>query len=291
VAQHWAQRLVVRRYLSGLLAGALLLTGHGAAYRQVPAAQQTPATALRMPATQPKTAPRPVEPWIVGATPLPRRPDGYGVVRSTPPALVNRQLPTLDRLPPPTSKAFVSTIAPVPPDVLGRSTWKPACPVKPEQLRYLTMSFRGFDARAHTGEMLINADVAPTVVEVFKKLFTAGFPVEEMHISPEAELNLPPTGDRNNTEGFICRPKHGQTQWPAQAFGLAIDLNPFDNPYVNGNLVVPELASSYLARDWVRSGMVSDGGPAVTAFESAGWKWGGRWLGPVNFAHFSTNGR
>ncbi|MDQ3826200.1 MAG: M15 family metallopeptidase [Actinomycetota bacterium] len=37
--------------------------------------------------------------------------------------------------------------------------------------------------------------------------------------------------------------------------------------------------------------MVSDGGPAVTAFESAGWKWGGRWLGPVNFAHFSTNGR
>jgi hypothetical protein len=244
-----------------------------------------------MPAAQPKTAPRPVEPWIVGATPLPRRKDGYGVVRSTPPALVNRQLATIDRLPPPTSIAFVSTIAAVPPDVLARSTWKPVCPVKAEQLRYLTMSFRGFDARAHTGEMLVNAEVAQTVVDVFKKLFTAGFPVEDMRISPEAELNLPPTGDRNNTEGFICRPKRGQTHWPAQALGLAINLNPFHNPYVNGDLVVPELASSYLARDRKRSGMVSDGGPAVTAFESAGWKWGGRWPGPVNFAHFSTDGR
>jgi hypothetical protein len=122
-------------------------------------------------------------------------------------------------------------------------------------------------------------------------LFTAGFPIEEMQISPEAELNLPPTGDRNNTEGFVCHARRGQKQWPARAYGLAIDLNPFNNPYVSGNLVVPELASSYLSRDWVRSGMVLDGGPAVTAFESAGWKWGGRWPGPVYFSHFSTDGR
>jgi hypothetical protein len=290
VAQHRAQRLIVRRYLSGLLAGALLVGGHGATYHQVPTVQQAPSAAFRMPAAQPNTAAGPVEPWVVGASPLPRRRDGYGVVRSTPPALVDRRLPTIDRLPPPPIKAFVSAIGPVPPEVLARSSWTPACPVKPEQLRYLTMSFRGFDARAHTGEMLVNAAVAQTVVEVFKKLFAAGFPIEEMRISPGAELNLPPTGDRNNTEGFICRPKRGQAQWPAQAFGLAIDLNPFHNPYVSGNLVVPELASSYLGRNRVRSGMILDGGPVVRAFDAAGWKWGGRWPGPVNFAHFSTDG-
>ena len=243
-----------------------------------------------MPAEQPKTAARPVEPWVVGANALPRRRDGYGVVRSTPPALVDRRLPTIDRLPPPPTTAFGSTIGPVPPEVLARSSWTPACPVKPEQLRYLVMSFRGFDARAHTGEMLVNASVAQTVVDVFKKLFAAGFPLEEMRISPGAELNLPPTGDRNNTEGFICRPRRGQNRWPAPAFGLAIDLNPFHNPYVSGDLVVPELASSYLSRGRVRSGMILDGGPVVRAFDAAGWKWGGRWPGPVNFAHFSTDG-
>jgi hypothetical protein len=237
------------------------------------------------------TVPDLVAAWVVGAMPLPRRPDGYGVVRSTPPALVNRRLSTVDRLPPPTSNSFQSTISPVPPQVLARSTWKPICPVSPSKLRYLTMSFRGFDARAHTGEMLVNADVAETVVGVFKRLFAAGFPIEEMRITPDAELNLPPTGDGNNTGGFLCRQTRGQTQWPATAYGLAIDLNPFNNPYVRGDLVVPELSSSYLDRDWVRSGMALNGGPPVTAFESVGWKWGGRWSGPVDFMHFSTNGR
>ncbi|PZS37969.1 MAG: hypothetical protein DLM62_16315 [Pseudonocardiales bacterium] len=240
-------------------------------------------------------APGPVAPWVLGAMPLPRRRDGFGVVRSTPAALVNRRLPTVDVLPPPTMTSFQSTINPVPPQVLARSTWKQICPVKPDQLRYLTMSFRGFDARAHTGEMLVNADVAQTVVGVFKRLYATGFPIEEMRITTEAELKLPPTGDGNNTNAFVCRQTRGetgsgQTQWSAHASGLAIDLNPFNNPSVKGDLVLPELASSYLNRDWVRSGMVRDGGVAVTAFESAGWKWGGRWSEPVDFMHFSANG-
>jgi hypothetical protein len=127
-------------------------------------------------------------------------------------------------------------------------------------------------------------------VDVFKRLFAAGFPMEEMRIRPEAELNLPPTGDGNNTEAFVCRPVRGQKQWSAHAYGLAIDLNPFNNPYVKGDLVLPELASSYLDRDWARSGMVWESGPAVTVFESVGWKWGGRWSDPVDFMHFSANG-
>jgi hypothetical protein len=223
--------------------------------------------------------------------PLPRRKDGFGVVRSTPPALRNRRIPTIDRLSPPTSTSFQSTISPVTPQVLARSTWKPICPVQPDQLRYLTMSFRGFDARAHTGEMLVNADVAQTVVDVFKRLYAAGFPMEEMRITPEAELNLPPTGDRNNTEAFVCRLTRGQKQWSARAHGLTVSLNPFNNPYVKGDLVVPELASSYLDRDWMRSGMALEGGPAVTIFESVGWKWGGRWSEPVDFGYFTSTGR
>jgi D-alanyl-D-alanine carboxypeptidase len=300
VVEHLAQRLILWRYLIGLLVGALLLVGFGPVYLRASADRQTSAAAARAPVTQPKTTVRPPpEPWIVGAAPLPRRPDGFGVVRSTPQALMNRKLPTIDRLPPPTSTTFQSTIAPVPPQVLARSSWKPACPVPTSQLRYLTISFRGFDARAHTGEMLVNADVAQTVVDIFKRLFAAGFPIEEMRITSDVDLKLPPTGDRNNTEGFICRqppdqanrPAKSQAPWPAQAYGLAIDLNPFNNPYVTGDLVVPELASSYLTRDWARPGMALDGGPAVTVFESVGWKWGGRWPGPVSFMHFSTDGR
>ena len=212
------------------------------------------------------------------------------MVRATPPALVDRQLPTVDGLAPPKSGSFESTISPVPPQVLARSTWRPGCPVPASTLRYLTMSFHGFDGRVHTGEMLVNADVAQTVVSIFEQLFAADFPIEEMRVTAAPELNLPPTGDGNNTNAFVCRKIANQDNWSAHAYGLAIDLNPFHNPYILGDLVVPELASSYLERNRVRPGMALAGTPAVTAFEAAGWTWGGRWSAPVDFMHFSATG-
>jgi hypothetical protein len=196
----------------------------------------------------------------------------------------------VDVLPALASGGFESTISPVPPQVLARSTWQPDCPVLASQLRYLTMSFHGFDGRVHTGEMLVNATVAQAVVAIFRQLFTAEFPIEEMRVTAASELTLPPTGDGNNTSAFVCRKIVNQGNWSAHAYGLAIDLNPFHNPYVLGDLVVPELASSYLERNRVRPGMVLAGSPAVTAFEAAGWTWGGRWSSPVDFMHFSATG-
>lgn len=284
--------------------GAALLTGVvacGATAAPHPPAQQ-PASLSEV-TSEPPSQPSPLSPtrqtptpspprpaWTVGAHPLPLRPDGFGVVLPTPPELVERMLPTADLLPPPTSGSFESTIRPVPVEVLARSTWKPACPVSPYQLRYLTMSFHGFDDRLHTGEMLVNSDVAETVVAVFERLFAARFPIEEMRVVDAPELDLPPTGDGSNTSAFVCRPARGQTRWSAHAYGLAIDLNPFHNPYLSADLVLPELASAYLTRDRVRPGMVLDGGPAVSAFEAAGWTWGGRWSKPIDWMHFSATG-
>ena len=65
---------------------------------------------------------------------------------------------------------------------------------------------------------------------------------------PADELDAPPTGDGNNTGAFACRPTRGATSYSQHAYGLAIDVNPFQNPYVKGDLVLPELASSYLER-------------------------------------------
>ncbi|MGH3912450.1 MAG: M15 family metallopeptidase [Pseudonocardiaceae bacterium] len=241
--------------------------------------------------TSPTTPPNPPQPaWTVGAHPLPLRPDGFGVVLPTPAALVDRMLPTVDVLPPPASNRFESTIGPVPAEVLARSTWRPACPVSPSRLRYLTMSFHGFDGQVHTGEMVVHSEAAQTVVDVFERLFAVRFPIEEMRVVDAPELTLPPTGDGNNTSAFVCRPARGQISWSAHAYGLAVDLNPFQNPSLRGDLVLPELASAYLARDRERPGMVHDGDLAVSAFEAAGWTWGGRWSQPTDLMHFSATG-
>jgi hypothetical protein len=218
------------------------------------------------------------------------RPDGFGQVLPTPPVLANRALPTVDRLPPPGDGQYGATVAAVPADVLARSTWSPSCPVAADGLRYLTMSFWGYDNRAHTGEMIVNARVADAVTRVFKHLYEARFPLEEMRVVAAPELTAPPTGDGNNTTAFACRSAVGQKRWSAHAYGLAIDVNPFCNPYVRGNLVLPELASSYLDRGNVRPGMVEPGDVVVRSFAAIGWSWGAEWKSPKDIQHFSATG-
>ncbi|RJQ78260.1 M15 family metallopeptidase [Amycolatopsis panacis] len=242
-----------------------------------------------VPATRTSGTPPPVT-WQVGARPLPLRPDGFGEILPTPPELVNRALPTRDLLPPPTRDRYAAKVTAVPADVLARSTWQPACPVASADLRYVTLSFWGFDGRAHTGELLVRQDAAKPVTDAFGELFAQRFPIEEMRITAPAELDAAPTGDGNNTSAFVCRPARGQASWSAHAYGLAVDVDPFCNPYTKSDLVLPELASSYLDRKNVRPGMVLADDPVVRAFAREGWQWGGAWRSPTDRMHFTATG-
>ena len=241
---------------------------------------------------QPPTTRPPTTAWRVGAKPLPLRPDGFGKVLATPAPLRDRRLPTADRLPPPPGGRFRSTVAPIGPAVRARmgETWQPGCPVGLGDLRYVTVSFRGFDGRAHTGELVVNRRVAAEVVSVFARLYRARFPIEEMRLVTTADLHAHPTGDGNNTAAFVCRAARGQTRWSAHAYGLAVDVDPFQNPYRRGDLVLPELASAYLDRSWVRPGMIRRGDVVTTAFAAIGWTWGGTWRSPTDLMHLSATG-
>ena len=227
--------------------------------------------------------------WL-GTRVLPVGPDGSAAAQATPPELRDRSIVTVDDLPPPPDGRFHATNQAVPASVLARSSWTKACPVDAGDLRYLTVSFRGFDGRAHTGELLVNARAADGLVSVFRQLFAANFPIERMRISSAAELNAPSTGDGNTTEAFACRPVRGQSSWSQHAYGLAVDIDPFQNPYHKGKIVLPELATDYLDRADARPGMVQPNGSVERAFASIGWQWGGDYRSLKDFMHFSANG-
>jgi hypothetical protein len=250
------------------------------------------AQAPAQPAPDGSSTTAPAAAWRVGARPLPLRPDGFGKVLPTPAPLRDRRFPTTDRLPRPPGGTFRSTVAAISPTVRARmgETWKPGCPVALGDLRYVTVSFRGFDGRAHTGELVVNRWVADAVVSVFARLYRARFPIEEMRLVTTADLHAHPTGDGNNTAAFVCRTARGQTRWSAHAYGLAIDVDPFQNPYRRGDLVLPELASAYLDRADRRPGMILPGGPVTAAFAAVGWTWGGTFRSPKDLMHFSATG-
>ena len=247
-------------------------------------------TTTTAPANTTTTNPYARPDWL-GTRPLPLRPDEFGEVQPTPLELQDRQLETLDLLPPPTDDEFHWTINEIPLDVLARSSWESECPVTLDELSYLTMSHYGFDRRFHTGEMIVNASVAEDVVEVFRRLHEARFPIEQMRVITKEEIAAHPTGDWNDTTSFVCRPAVGSSSWSQHAFGTGIDINPFQNPYLKGDLVLPELASAYTDRDDVRIGMIVPGDVATEAFAEIGWIWGGNWGSLKDWMHFSLSGR
>jgi D-alanyl-D-alanine carboxypeptidase len=257
-----------------------------------PPAPATPGAPQPHPPTSGPPATQPPGAWRVGARPLPLRPDGFGQVLPTPAALRTRRLPTVDRLPPPPGGRFRSAIRPIGPAVRARmgATWKPGCPVGLADLRDVTVSFRGFDGRPHTGELVVHRRVAAEVVSVFARLYRARFPIEEMRLVTTADLEAHPTGDGNNTAAFVCRAARKQARWSAHAYGLAVDVDPFQNPYRRGDLVLPELASSYLDRARARPGMIRQGDVVTAAFAAIGWTWGGTWQSPKDLMHFSATG-
>jgi len=213
-------------------------------------------------------------------------------VRPTPSQLRDRLLPTKDVLPPPQDSRYHATIAPVTRRLVRETdlAWEPGCPVELDDLRYLELSYWGFDGKPHTGQMVVNQSVADDVVEVFGKLYAARFPLEQMALATLQDLDAPPTGDGNVTGAYACRPTRGATTWSAHAYGLAIDVNPFDNPYSKGDLVLPELASSYLDRGWRRPGMIYRGDVVTKAFADIGWTWGGDFQSLKDYQHFSATG-
>lgn len=232
-----------------------------------------------------------VRPGWIGTRILSVGADGNVPPQETPPELYNRRFPTIEILPAPTGDGFQSTIEPVSEEVLARSTWNDGCPVTVDELRYLRMTFWGFDGGHHQGEMIVHREVADDVVGVFAALHEARFPIEEMRVTTMAELDAPPTGDGNNTTGFVCRAVVGGSGFSQHAYGLAVDINPFHNPYQKGDVVLPELSTSYLDRDDARPGMIFEGGPVVAAFDAIGWGWGGRWNSLDDYHHFSRDNR
>jgi hypothetical protein len=199
-------------------------------------------------------------------------------------------LPPTTATAPPTTVAYEYAVANVTAVDLGAS-WHEGCPVNPGNLRKLTVTFVGFDGANHIGQIVVNADVVDRVVEVFRQLHGARFPIRKMKpIFTKAEYDDFETPDDNST-GFSCRNavnSNAAPTWSQHAYGHAIDINPIENPYLNGGRVIPSAGAGYTDRSNVRPGMAVRGGVIVNAFRSVGWGWGASFQ---DYQHFSTNGR
>ena len=89
----------------------------------------------------------------------------------------------------------------------GRS-WHPGCPVSISQLRLVTVRYRGFDGNAHTGGIVVNADVAANVVKVFRRLYDQRYPIRRMSPVDVYGGSDFRSIEADNTSSFNCRERH-----------------------------------------------------------------------------------
>ncbi len=195
--------------------------------------------------------------------------------------------------PPPTP--FRGTVERLPPAVIQKMTgvsWRPGCPVPLERLRLLRMSYWGFDNAAHNGLLIVRDDVAVSVIDVFRRMYNARFPIQRMQLVDDFGGSDARSLAANNTSAFNCRAIDGRPGvWSQHSFGVAIDIDPVQNPWVRGTTVDPPAGRAYLDRGHVRPGMIVAGDIVVSAFAAHGWGWGGNFNNAKDYQHFSATGR
>lgn len=193
-----------------------------------------------------------------------------------------------------TLPAFASTATPVGASVRSgmRSHDDAVCPVPLADLRHLTVTHVGFDGQAHRGELVVNADVADDVVDVFAALYAERFPIQRMLLIDEYGGDDDRSMAANNTSGYNCRRVAGSDSWSNHAYGRAVDINPVQNPYVVGGVARPPSAGPFVGVDRseaaaVEPGVIRENDVVRREFERIGWEWGGFYPEP-DFQHFSA---
>jgi D-alanyl-D-alanine carboxypeptidase len=173
--------------------------------------------------------------------------------------------------------------------------WHSGCPVPLSDLRLLTVSYWDFDGNVQQGELVVNRRAATPLARVFRQLYRLRFPIRHMRFIDTYGPKRSRPADRDISGSFECRRAvpspcgSGTGNWSQHAFGLAVDLNPIENPYTGCGRTRERASLPYLDRSRIRRGMVT---PAIVrAFRSIGWGWGGSWAGSTkDYMHFSSSG-
>jgi hypothetical protein len=177
-------------------------------------------------------------------------------------------------------------------DMKSRNVMRPVSPLSCERLRLVTFPYLGFDDRIHNdGEIVVMDAAAEHVLQIFAKLRDMRFPIAKVRLMNHYNGNDSASTADNNTASFNARKSTGGNSLSMHAYGLAIDLNPVQNPYAtqsgSGLRYMPHPGAAYANRSNIRPGMAES---AIDVFANQGFLvWGGYWRNPIDYQHFQVS--
>ncbi len=163
-------------------------------------------------------------------------------------------------------------------------------------LRYLRILHYDYSHQIKLGEMIVNANIADSVLSIFKTLYDHEYEIESMRLIDDFWTGDGASSDdasiaANNTYAFCYRVISGGTYLSNHAYGHAIDVNPKQNPYYvigsDGSYQdLYEWDYDYLDRTSGMAHMILKGDICESTFAAYGFSWGGDWSNPVDYQHF-----
>ncbi|MCL2362085.1 MAG: M15 family metallopeptidase [Defluviitaleaceae bacterium] len=153
-------------------------------------------------------------------------------------------------------------------------------------LTYLTVTHVNFYGESTIGHLIVADEIGDEVLEIFEEIFEYGFPIYSIRLIDYFDASDYYSMAANNSHAFNFRYIAGTNIISRHGFGMAIDINPIQNPYIRGNTIWPAAGAYYLDREYVRPGMIVPGSVVYYAFIGRGWIWGGNWTSPRDYHHF-----
>ncbi|MCL2378662.1 MAG: M15 family metallopeptidase [Defluviitaleaceae bacterium] len=165
-------------------------------------------------------------------------------------------------------------------------TFHETTPFGYDYLTYLTVTHVNFIGESVLGHLIVAASIGYEVLDIFREIYEGGFPIYSIKLIDYFDASDYLSMAANNSHAFNFRYIAGTTIISRHGFGMAIDINPVQNPYIREDVIWPAAGAEYLDRSYVRPGMIVPGGVAYNAFMSRGWIWGGYWTLPRDYHHF-----
>ncbi len=152
----------------------------------------------------------------------------------------------------------------------------------------IEVQYWGFDSQIHQGQLICNQAVAVDLQNIFKDLLAIQFPVKSVIPISEFGFDDLQSMQANNTNCFDYRLKILGNGLSKHAHGLAIDINPMQNPYIHPTKTEPKNNESHTSKGRIRN-KEEMGKKVIKIFKKYGWKWGGNWKSAKDYMHFEKN--
>ena len=170
-------------------------------------------------------------------------------------------------------------------------TYKHDCTIPRSSLRYILCLHRDDGGRSVVGEMVVNKAIAKDVVEIFRQLYEASYPIERMRLIDYWDADDERAMTANNSSSFNFRFISHTRKVSKHGMGMAIDINPLYNPYTktlrNGKTIVePAAGKPYLDRQREYKYKITRGDLCCRLFRKYGFRWGGDWKTMKDYQHF-----